>query len=451
MNSNNFSDMGIVDLNLIGGKVFVEGGLIEACVSVNAGKIVKVGKKAALPRADEVFDASGKIIIPGVIDVHVHVRDLKQKSVEDWQSASKAAAAGGVTTILAMPNTDPPLTSKNSVDSYLRIASKKSIVNYGAYIGATCKNGGEIVNATTACAVKVYMGSSTGDLLVNSEDDISSSFKSAGDAGKIACVHAEDEARINGKTGVVKKKKIEPNPSVHSFIRDPEACRKAVEKAIRQTESAGNILHICHSSTRAEMQLIIDARKRGTPVSCEVTPHHLFLSTKDYENTNIMKVNPPLRDRSDLSSMWGALQEGYVDIIASDHAPHLMDDKLKDYWDAPAGFPGVETMLPLILDAVGKNMLSLDKAVQLTSVNPARLFGLVGKGRVKEGFDADFSVIDMKKSVRIRGDDLHSKCGWTPFEGRVVTGVPCATIVGGHFALRDDSIIDCRGKPVQLR
>ena len=440
--------MGNVDLNIVGGRVFHNGGFVDAGVAVEDGKIVKVARRASLPAASERVDAGGLYVLPGAIDVHVHVRDLKQKSREDWKSASEAAAAGGVTTILAMPNTNPPLASAKAVAEYAKIAGKKSIVDYGVYIGATGKNGDEIIKAAQACAVKVYMGSTTGDLLVQDDASLIKSFASANKARRIACVHAEDEARIRGKIAAIKRKGREVTPEMHSVIRDGECARRAVEKALKVSEKTGNLLHVCHASTRAEMELIADAKKSGVPVSCEVAPHHLFLSDKDYGNSNRLKVNPPLRAKSDVSTMWSALQEGVVDCVASDHAPHPLSEKEDDYWNAPAGVPGLETTLPLMLDAAVKRMLDVPSVVKLTAENPARIFGLAGKGAVKEGFDADFALIDFRRSWRIRGDALKTRCAWTPFEGRVVHGVPVMTLVRGSVVYRDGNTLPNKGSMV---
>ncbi|MFH1788088.1 MAG: dihydroorotase family protein [Candidatus Altiarchaeota archaeon] len=437
-----------VDLVLDGGRIYYKGEFVDAGVAVEDGKIVKVARNASLPKADERIDAGGLYVMPGAIDVHVHVRDLKQKSREDWKSASEAAAAGGVTTILAMPNTNPPLSSAKAVTEYARIAAKKSIVDYGVYIGATGKNRDEITKANQACAVKVYMASTTGDLLVDDDILLTNSFASANKAKKIACVHAEDEAMIKARTAAVKRKGREVTPEMHSVIRDGECARKAVEKALQLSGKAKNKLHICHVSTRAEMELIADAKKKGLSVSCEVAPHHLFLSEKDYDKTNRLKVNPPLRSKTDVSTMWSALQEGVVDCVASDHAPHLLSEKEEDYWNAPAGVPGLETTLPLMLDSAVKRMLDVPQVIKLTSENPAKLFGLSGKGAIKEGFDADFALIDFRKSWRIRGDGLKSRCAWTPFEGRVVQGVPVMTVVRGKTVYRDGDALPNKGAEV---
>lgn len=439
-----------VDLIVEGGRIFHRGEFIEAGIAVDGGRIVKIARKASLPKADEKVGASGLYVLPGVIDVHVHVRDLKQKREEDWRSASEAAAAGGVTSILAMPNTNPPITSVAALTEYKKIASKKSIVDYGVYIGATNGNSDEIIKAKDACGVKVYMGSSTGELLVNSDKALADSFASAKNAHKIVCVHAEDETRIQAKILAVEKKSREVAPSVHSVIRDPECARRAVEKAINISDKTGNRLHVCHVSTRDELVVIAEARRKGLPVSCEVTPHHLFLSEKDYDNSNKLKVNPPLRGKNDVSSLWGALQEGMIDCVATDHAPHLLEEKEEDYWNAPAGVPGLETMLPLLLDSCVKRMIQVPQLVRLVSENPAKLFGLKEKGVIKEGFDADFVVVDFKKTLRIKGDSLKTKCAWTPFEGRSVQAVPVQTIVRGNTVYRDGDTIPNKGVEVRV-
>jgi dihydroorotase len=350
-----------------------------------------------------------------------------------------------------MPNTTPPITSVKALEQYRKIAEKKSIVDYGVYIGATGKNREEIKNAADACGVKVYMGSTTGELLVADELSLSNSFAAAKEAGKIVCVHAEDEGRIRRRTASVKRKSKVVGPEVHSVIRDVECARLAVEKAVKHAKTVGNMLHVCHVSSKAELSAIAQARKTGIPVSCEVAPHHLFLSEGDYSNSSLLKVNPPLRSRSDVSALWGALQEGFIDCVASDHAPHLLAEKEEDYWNAPAGLPGLETMLPLMLDAVAKRMLPLQRAVALTSGNPARIFGLKNKGSIEDGFDADLVLVDFRNTFRIRGDSLKTRCRWTPFEGRTVTGIPRRTIVRGTTVFLDGETCKGGGRMVAAR
>jgi len=430
-----------VDLIVEGGRILHEGTFVDASIAVDDGRIVKIARKPGLPKADERVDAAGMYVIPGAIDVHVHVRDLSQKRSEDWRSASEAAAAGGVTTILAMPNTSPPITTLTALNEYRKLAAKKSIVDYGVFIGATGRNGGEIAQAKDACGVKVYMGSTTGELLVNSDEGLSSSFASANEAGKLACVHAEDEGRIRRRVAAVKRKGREPSPEIHSVIRDVECARLAVEKAVKCARVVGNRLHVCHVSSKAELAVISEARKGGVPVSCEVAPHHLFLSEKDYGgSSNRLKVNPPLRSRADVSTLWGALQGGFIDCVASDHAPHPASEKDDEYWEAPAGFPGLETMLPLLLDSVVKGMLELPHVVRLVGGNPARLFGIKNKGAIAEGYDADLVLVDFKGEWRVRGDGLKTKCGWSPFEGRTLRGVPHRTMVRGKTVCLDGQI-----------
>lgn len=439
------------DLVVTGGKIFYRGEFIDAGIAVSDGRIVNVARKASLPKADEEIDARRLYVLPGAVDAHVHVRDLKESAKEDFTSASHAAAAGGVTTILAMPNTKPPIDSSKALGDYKKIANKKSIVDYGIHFGASKNNTCEIEKVRDVASIKVYMSSTTGELLVPDDDSIKKVFEAAKIGEHMVCVHAEDQARIEERTRQAKKKRRLP-PDIHSTVRDGECARIAVAKAVKYAGQAKNSLHVCHVSTRNELIEISDGRKKGVDVSCEVTPHHLFLCERDQSGgNNRLKVNPPLRPRSDVSALWGALQSGVIDFVASDHAPHLIEEKQEKYWEAPAGVPGLETELPLLLDAANKGMLDLPRVVALASTNPARRFGLKAKGLIEEGFDADLVLVDLKGNWRVRADALKTRCGWSPFEGRTLEGVVARTIVRGKTVYMDGQVIKNKGLEVAYR
>lgn len=443
--------MAKADFNVQGGRIFYKGELIEAGIAVQDGKIIKVAKSASLPTAGETVNAKGLVILPGVIDVHVHVRDMSQKTKEDWTTASHAAAAGGITTILAMPNTSPPITTARALKQYKTIARKKSVVDYGVFIGATETNTRELTTSES-CGIKLAMGSTTGNLLVEKTEKMRSILETSVKAGKTVVVHAEDEEMIKKRFLALKKRGREPPPKIHSVIRDPEAARIAVSRAIRLSKQTNAKIHIAHVSTRGELIEIVNAKKDGLLVSCEVTPHHLFLSEKDYDaKSHKLKVNPPLRSRSDVSAAWGALLEGIIDCVATDHAPHVLEDKEQDYWSAPSGLPGLETMLPLMLDSVNKSMLSLAHVADLLCTNPAKIFRLKNKGKIMEGFDADLTFVDLKREWKIRGDEFKTRCGWTPFEGRIVSGKPVKTMIRGAIVFEDGDVVGGRGREVQFK
>ncbi len=426
-------------------KVLVGNDFLERNILVDgdSGKIVKIGVAAELKTADEVLDATGKYALPGAIDAHVHCREPGMAQKEDFLTASRAAAAGGVTTFIDMPNTNPATTTVALLEEKRKLAAAKCIVNYGFHFGATAGNLEEIKKARNVAAVKVYMGSSTGDLLVTNEKALDGIFGS----GKIIAVHAESEEVIRANTEIFKEADIKDAAEFHLRIRSNESAEREVTRAIGMGKRHGTKLHICHMSTKEEADIVASAKKGYKMLICEVTPHHLFLTANSAEKLGTYaKVNPPLRREEDTAALWEAIGKGVVDIIATDHAPHTMQEKEQDYWNAPSGVPGLQTMLPLLLDAVNKGRLSLQQLVKLTSENPAAAFGVKGKGRIAAGRDADVAIVDLKEEKTIKNEDMLSKCGWTPFDGWKVKGTVAATIVNGKVIYSGGQITDEKTK-----
>ncbi len=414
-------------------KVLVGNDFLERNILVgDDGRIEKIAIAAELKTADEVVDASGNFALPGLIDVHVHCREPGMVQKEDFLTASRAAAAGGVTTIFDMPNTKPATTTVALLEEKRKLAAAKCIVNYGFHFGATADNLEEIKKAKNVAAVKVYMGSSTGNLLVTDEKALDDIFGS----GKRIAIHAENEAVIQANTDIFRNAEINDPAEFHLRIRSNEAAEKETARAIAMAKGSNARLHVCHVSTKEEVGILEAAKKKNRLLSCEVTPHHLFL-TADSETAErlgtYVKVNPPLRLREDAAALWEAISDGVADIIATDHAPHTKEEKERDYWEAPSGMPGLQTMLPLLLDAVNKGRLTLQQLVRLTSENPAAVFGVKGKGRIAAGYDADITIVDMHKEKTIKNEDMLTKCGWTPFDGWKAKGVVAATIVNGKI------------------
>jgi dihydroorotase len=388
-----------------------------------------------------MIDAKGMIVLPGLIDVHVHFREPGDIQKEDFLTGSRAAAAGGVTTVLDMPNNKPPITNAAALEDKRELA-KKSIVNYGFYFGATSNNIDEIKKAKNIAGVKTYMGSSTGNLLVTDDSALGRIFSS----GELIAVHAEDEEMMLKNA---ERYKNEHNAEIHGKVRSQECAAAAVKKAVDIAKKYNTKLHICHSSTEEEMRLIAAAKKDAN-ISCEVTPHHLFLTAAAMRKLgNFAKMNPPLRSKSDVEALWKGISRGVVDIIATDHAPHTIEEKEVDYWKAPSGVPGVETMLPLLLNAVNNNILSLQQLVKLTSENPAERFGIKNKGKIIARADADLVIVDMKKEKTIKNSEIVSKCAWTPFDGWKVKGRVIATIANGEIIYRSGEFIEVKAKEVK--
>jgi dihydroorotase len=414
---------------LIRGKIVTPKDIFEGTVVVRNGKIDEVKKGNVQPGRMEVIDLKGKYILPGLIDVHVHFRTPGMTKKEDWTTGSKAALAGGVTTVLDMPNTNPPTVDVNTLKEKRALVRKKALVNYGFYLGATADNLETVKKIKGIAGVKVYMGSSTGSLLLDHKGDLELFMAKS---KKLLAIHAEDETCI--RAGMAKYA-WRDDPAVHSLIRAPQCAYEAVKEVLHLAKKYGARVHICHVSTEKELQTI--RKFKNKKISLEVTPHHLFLTDKDYDTyKNLVKVNPPLRGLVDQVAMWEGIRSGLVDMIATDHAPHLLEEKQLPYPKAPSGVPGVQTMLPLLLNAVNEGKLTLEKVVALTSWNPARLFGIKGKGIVKPGADADITVVDMDLAERICHQYLWTKCNWSPFHGWRLTGWPVMTFVNGNLMYR---------------
>jgi dihydroorotase len=420
-----------VSLLLKNGTLVGHSGRARANLLVSGGRIASI--TATEPEAEEVLDAEGLVLLPGVIDPHVHFRQPGM-GAEDWSSGSRAAAAGGVTTVLDMPNTTPPTTTGPLLaEKEAMVASQSPLVNYGFHFGATEANAAEYgsVGASRSgggerrvASVKVFMGSSTGSLLVQSEDALAGILGAA----RLVTVHAEDEAviRENASRGT------------HEERRPKAAAVSAISKLKRHAQEGS--VYVCHLTSWDEAALAEGFWR-------EATPHHLFLTSSHMGKVgNYAKVNPPLRGEGDRLSLWLALSEGRIDTIGSDHAPHLKE--AKESGNPPSGMPGVGTSLPLMLDASSRGLIRLERVAELMSRNPARIFGLRGKGALEVASDADITVVDIRQERKVRPEDLHYKCGWTPYEGFSLRGWPVITIVGGSVAYRDGAFHRAKGAPV---
>jgi dihydroorotase len=420
--------MGLIIRN---GRVFYKGALVDKDIFISDGKIVE-------HCSGEVYDASGLVVLPGMIDGHVHFREPGATQKEDFYTGSRAAAKGGVTTFIDMPNTNPSTTTLDALVQKRELA-RKSIVNYGFYFGATPDNMAEINNAQNVAGIKVFMGSSTGNLLVTDEDALHRIFS----CGKLVTVHAEDENLI--KENMQKYAGIN-DPEIHSKIRSNEVAASAVRKAIEIARAHNTRLHIAHVSTKEELALI----KGQKNITCEVAPHHMFLDYGALKTMgNFAKMNPPLRSKEDVEAVWQAINYGTISIVATDHAPHLISEKKQDYLMAPSGVPGIETMLPLMMTAYNDGKITLDQLVRLCSEGPAMLFGIRGKGRIEQGYDADLTIVDLNKAETIKNAEIASKCGWTPFDGFKVRGKVMTTVVNGNVVYNRGEFLKSAGREVQ--
>lgn len=432
------------DLILKNGTVHTPGGSAAVSVGVRDGRIAAIGE--ALGDAGEVVDCAGLDILPGVIDSQVHFREPGLEHKEDLESGSRAAVMGGVTAVFEMPNTSPNTDSADRLAHKLHRAHHRMWCDHAFYVGATAANAAELAELERlpgAAGVKIFMGASTGDLLV-AEDGALAAVLASGK--RRVAIHAEDEARMNAR----KDFRIEGDASSHPVWRDDESAMLATQRILRLARSAGRRIHILHVTTPAELELIAQHKDIAT---CEVTPQHLTLAAEDaYPRLgSLAQMNPPIRSVRHRDGLWHWLNQGVPDVIGSDHAPHTREEKAKSYPASPSGMPGVQTLLPLLLDHVAAGRTTLQRVIELTSAGPQRVFGLVTKGRIAVGYDADFSVVDLKKRWTVTEDWLQSRCGWSPFTGMELTGKPVGTFVRGHRVMWEDHLAnEAVGEPVRF-
>ena len=433
------------DLVLLGGACVTPTGTAVADIGIRAGRIAAVGSLGRAAAA-ESYDARGLHILPGVIDTHVHFREPGLEHKEDMETGSRAAVLGGVTAVFEMPNTAPPTTGRDTLEDKLARAETSMHCDYAFYVGATASNAatlGSFENLPGVAGVKLFMGSSTGDLLVDSDDAILATLRSG---SRRVAVHAEDEARLKARY----KLALPGQPATHPIWRDAETARLATERIIALARRASRRIHILHMTTEEEVPLVAGARDVAT---CEVTPQHLTLGAPEcYERLGTRaQMNPPIRDARHRDALWRALSDGGVDCVASDHAPHTLAEKSGLYPQTPSGMPGVQTLVTIMLDHVNAGRLSLERLVELTSSGPARVFGIAGKGRIERGYDADLTIVDLSARRRIENGWIASRCGWTPYDGKITVGWSVATLLRGRFAMREGEVAgEPAGRPIQF-
>ena len=415
-----------------------DGSTKEGDCLVEEGKITELGSVTG--GAPRELDAAGLWLFPGAFDAHVHMREPGLTHKEDWDSGSRAAAAGGVTSAFDMPNTKPSTITPSRLEEKYALIGQKARINYGLFFGANPENLQECLDARDAvCALKIFMASSTGDLLVDKEEDLDRIF--AAYEGRIS-VHAESEERLLAR---IAAHEGHTDPAIHSVIRDPEAARLGVEMAAKLANRYGRRLHILHMSTNAEVSAPRAGREEasskntGARITAEACPHHLFLNTDAYETWgNHVKMNPPLRDEDDRAFIWDALRSGDVDMVATDHAPHALEEKAKPFPHAPSGVPGIQTMLPLMLDAAHKGWCTPAQVVEWLCHAPSRIYEVADRGRLAVGLAADLVLIDPDLERTITDEEQHSRCGWSPYKGRTTRGWPVRTFVNGVEVYRRD-------------
>ncbi len=433
------------DLLVRGGTVVSHDGIGAGDVGIRGGRIVALGDLSGTG-AGETIDAAGLHVLPGVIDSQVHFREPGMEQKEDLATGTAAAALGGVTAVFEMPNTRPNTTTAEALADKLARAEGRAHVDLAFFVGAAA----EIVDQLAAlerlpgaAGVKLFMGASTGDLLVADDPTIARVLASG--RRRIA-VHAEDEPRLQER-----KHLAEGSAHNHPVWRDAESALIATRRLIALARAAGRRVHVLHVTTAEEMAFLADHKDIA---SVEATPQHLTLTAPDcYDRLgSFAQMNPPIREARHRDALWAAVDAGIVDVIGSDHAAHTVEEKRQPYPESPSGMPGVQTLLPLLLDHMNAGRLSLARLMDLTSAGAARIFGLAAKGRLAVGYDGDLTLVDLKRRETVTGDWLASKSGWSPFEGQQVTGWPVATIVRGNVVMRDDELLGAPiGRPIRFQ
>ncbi|UCI06689.1 dihydroorotase [Mesorhizobium sp. B1-1-8] len=422
------------DLILTGGTVVNHDGEGARDIGVNSGRIAAIGDLGQAS-AGETIDCRGLHILPGVVDSQVHFREPGLEHKEDLESGSRAAVLGGVTAVFEMPNTNPLTTSEAALADKLRRASGRMHCDFACWVGGTRDNAGdvgELERLPGAAGIKVFMGSSTGDLLVEDDEGVASILRNT---RRRAAFHSEDEFRLRERLGL----RVEGDPSSHPVWRDEIAALRCTERLVRIARQTRARIHVLHISTAEE---IVFLEQHKDVATCEATPHHLTLTADDYARLGtLIQMNPPVRAARHRAGVWHGIAQGIVDVLGSDHAPHTLAEKTKPYPASPSGMTGVQTLVPIMLDHVNAGRLTLQRFVDLSSHGPQRIFGMARKGRIAAGFDADFTVVDLKRRETITNAQAGSKAGWTPYDGRQVTGWPVGTIVRGMRVMWEGEIV----------
>ena len=431
----------MLDLIIKNGECYINGNLEKKDIGISNNKIVEIGDLKN--KSKETFDAKGLTVLPGCIDTQVHFREPGSTDAEDLNSGSKAAVMGGITSVFEMPNTNPPTTNFEEFDKKIQLG-KGMFCNHAFYFGATAENYStleKLKDLKGCCGIKLFAGSSTGNLLVDKEKDIEKVFEHA---SKVVAVHSEDEEILKINKKLIKKSDVHTHPVWRSVECAISSTRRIVKIAERYNKKA----HILHITTKEEVDFL--SQHKGN-ITFEITPQHLTLFAPDCYNKlgTYAQMNPPLRDKSHYDRLWYAVRNDLNDTIGSDHAPHLKINKDKEYPNSPSGMPGVQTLMPVMLNHVNDGKLTLNQLINLVCENPVKIFGIKNKGYIKEGYDADFTIVDMNKTIEIKNKNIESKCKWSPFDGYNFKGTPQATIINGEIKMRDGKIVgDPSGKPL---
>ncbi len=421
--------------------VIFKNGILVNHDGVNNNDIGVIGEKIANiglsenDTANEVIDCTGLHILPGVIDSQVHFREPGLEQKEDLLTGSLSAVMGGVTAVFEMPNTNPLTTTKETFEDKIARATNRMHCDFAFFVGGTHENVDQLaeLERLPGCAgVKVFMGSSTGALLVADDAGVG---KILSKISRRASFHSEDEYRLESR----KHLRVDNDPSSHPVWRDVEAALICTKRLVELATKANKKIHVLHISTKEEMEFLA---KHKDVATVEVTPHHLTLDETAYQKLGtLVQMNPPVRDKDHRAGIWAGVENGVVDVLGSDHAPHTLEEKAKPYPNSPSGMTGVQTLVPIMLNHVNQGKISIERFVDLTSHGPNRLFGIVNKGRLATGYDADLTIVDLKREETISNAQVKSRAGWTPYDGVKVTGWPVGTIIRGKKVMWEGELI----------
>ncbi len=417
-------------------------------LAIKDGKIAEMGAVAG--SAEREINARGLTLIPGLIDTQVHFREPGLEHKEDLESGTRAAILGGVTSIFEMPNTDPNTTSRETLEDKLNRARERAWCDYSFFIGATTENIAQLSqleNLHGSPGIKIFMGSSTGTLLVGDDDHLRQVLRNG---KRRTPIHAEDESRNRERKSLISD---HPHPREHPFLRDAESARLATERILSLSEETKRPVHILHVSTKDELPLLKEAKRKGLQTTCEVTPQHLWFHAPDcYDRLGTFaQMNPPIRSAEHQMALRQVVQEGLFDVFGSDHAPHTLEEKTQPYPQSPSGMPGVQTMLSALLTLAHQGLMDLQIIVRMACENPARIYGIHGKGFIQPGYDADLVLIDPNKKTVFERGMVASKCGWSPYEGETFVGWPIHVFLRGEQIVADQVLVGSQtGRPVEF-
>ena len=434
------------DLIVRGGEVANHAGRGRADVGVIDGRIAFIGDLSQAS-AGETVDAAGLTVLPGVIDTQVHFREPGLEWKEDLETGSRAAALGGVTAVFEMPNTEPNTTDPDTLADKLERARDRMWTDHAFYIGGTHENArvlGELERLPGCCGVKVFMGASTGTLLVADDDGVREVLRHV---KRRATFHSEDEYRLVDRRPLART----GDWTSHPEVRDPESAIMSTRRLVGLARETGARIHVLHVTTAEEVEFLAGHKDVAT---MELTPQHLTLDGDEaYERLKgLAQMNPPIRNNYHIAGLWRGIEQGVADVLGSDHAPHTLEEKARPYPASPSGMPGVQTLVPVMLTHVANGRLSLDRFIDLTSHGANRVFGIAGKGRMAEGYDADLTIVDLKAKHVLKHEDMATRSGWTPFDGMECTGKAMATIVRGRVVMKDGELIgSAHGRPVRFQ